>query len=240
MSSIDLFFGDGDNRDSNREDFEEEAALLNESGGVSQPKDGLRCKKPAHAPKEQVTPWWCAMRNSFLKRCKKFQAAYGDDVVFGIEPVVPHYKNNSLSIGPVILGDPFAAVDQKSVLLEKRRREPAIQVPQNFQAIQKCLPDDFKISKDTVTEDWALTNCLELLQIGVTQSTEAKEAKEELKQLKHGMVKGDGLRLAAKLERRALDMLFVLKGADPTTEWRKKGKRPIVVLEDGSMHIKMS
>ncbi|KAG7374399.1 hypothetical protein IV203_013494 [Nitzschia inconspicua] len=86
----------------------------------------------------------------------------------------------------------------------------------------------------------ALTNCLELLQIGVTQSTEAKEAKEELKQLKHGMVKGDGLRLAAKLERRALDMLFVLKGADPTTEWRKKGKRPIVVLEDGSMHIKMS
>ncbi|KAG7345702.1 hypothetical protein IV203_033233 [Nitzschia inconspicua] len=113
--------------------------------------------------------------------------------------------------------------------------EPAIQVPQNFQAIQKCLPDDFIIPKGTVTENWALANCLELLQIGVTQSTEAKE---ELKQLKHGMVKGDGLRLAAKLERRALDMLFVLKGADPTTEWRKKGKRPTVVLEDGSMHIK--
>ncbi|KAG7362660.1 GPI transamidase subunit PIG-U-domain containing protein [Nitzschia inconspicua] len=34
------FFGDGDNRDSDWEDFEEEAALLNESGGVSQPKDG--------------------------------------------------------------------------------------------------------------------------------------------------------------------------------------------------------
>ncbi|KAG7365469.1 hypothetical protein IV203_038673 [Nitzschia inconspicua] len=40
------------------------------------------------------------------------------------------------------------------------------------------------------------------------------------------MVRGDGLRLAAKLERRALDMLFVLKGDDPTTEWRKKGKKP--------------
>ncbi|KAG7345701.1 hypothetical protein IV203_033232 [Nitzschia inconspicua] len=133
MSSIDRFFGDGDTRDSDGEDFEEEAALLNESGGVSQPKDGLRCKKPAHAPKEQVTPWWCAMRNSFLKRCKKFQAAYGDDVVFGIEPVVPHYKNNSLSIGPVILGDPFAAVDQKSVLLEK------VQKPTNTKG--KCLEE---------------------------------------------------------------------------------------------------
>ncbi|KAG7344889.1 hypothetical protein IV203_032420 [Nitzschia inconspicua] len=72
------------------------------------------------------------------------------------------------------------------------------------QAIQKCLPDDIKMPKDTVTENWALTNCLELLQIAVTQSTEAKEAKEELKQLKHGMV----------------------RGADPTTEWRKKGKKP--------------
>ncbi|KAG7337564.1 hypothetical protein IV203_019819 [Nitzschia inconspicua] len=82
------------------------------------------------------------------------------------------------------------------------------------------------IPKDTVTENWALTNCLELLQIAVTQSTEAKEAKGELKQLKYGMVRGDGLRLAAKLERRALDMLFVLKGDDPTTEWRKKGKKP--------------
>ncbi|KAG7352384.1 hypothetical protein IV203_008432 [Nitzschia inconspicua] len=82
------------------------------------------------------------------------------------------------------------------------------------------------IPKDTVTENWKLTNCLQLLQIAVTQSTEAKEAKEELKQLKHGMVRGDGLRLAAKLERRALDMLFVLKGDDPTTEWRKKGKKP--------------
>ncbi|KAG7360663.1 hypothetical protein IV203_035762 [Nitzschia inconspicua] len=108
------------------------------------------------------------------------------------------------------------------------------------QASQKCLPDDIKIPKDTVTENWALTNCLEILQIAVTQLTEAKEAKEELKQLKHGMVRGDGLRLAAKLERRALDMLFVLKGADPTTEWMKKGKKPTVVLEDGSMHIKMS
>ncbi|KAG7358483.1 hypothetical protein IV203_015072 [Nitzschia inconspicua] len=224
------FFGDGDSRDSDGEDFEEEAALLNESGGVSQPKDGTsrlcvqglgqsssivgvknasikvfvawrkyrgkpadvtwmeidgdnlmgysneacvwaskacvpyggvscfdenlqptnpssrRCltyktlgiylgqhlqaindrfphhddfKKPADAPKEQVTPWWCAVRNSFLKRCKKFQAAYGDDVAFGIEPVVPLYKNNNLAIGLVILGDPFAAVDQKSVFLEK-------------------------------------------------------------------------------------------------------------------------
>ncbi|KAG7350367.1 hypothetical protein IV203_009727 [Nitzschia inconspicua] len=112
MSSIDPFFGDGDNRDSDGEDFEEEAALLNLEVSRSR-------KTPAHAPKEQVTPWWCAMRNSFLKRCKKFQTAYGDDVVFGIEPVVPHYKNNSLSIGPVILGDPFAAVNQKSVLLEK-------------------------------------------------------------------------------------------------------------------------
>ncbi|KAG7371392.1 hypothetical protein IV203_019962 [Nitzschia inconspicua] len=212
------FFGDGDSRDSDGEDFEEEAALLNESGGVSQPKDGTsrlcvqglgqsssivgvknasikvfvawrkyrgkpadvtwmeidgdnlmgysneacvwaskacvpyggvscfdenlqptnpssrRCltyktlgiylgqhlqaindrfphhddfKKPADAPKEQVTPWWCAVRNSFLKRCKKFQAAYGDDVAFGIEPVVPLYKNNNLAIGLVILGDPF-------------------------------------------------------------------------------------------------------------------------------------
>ncbi|KAG7358662.1 hypothetical protein IV203_015251 [Nitzschia inconspicua] len=82
------------------------------------------------------------------------------------------------------------------------------------------------IPKDTVTENWALTNCLELLQTAVTQSTEAKEAKEELKQLKHGMVRGYGLWLAAKLERRALDMLFVLKGDDPTTGWRKKGKKP--------------
>ncbi|KAG7336795.1 hypothetical protein IV203_032371 [Nitzschia inconspicua] len=82
------------------------------------------------------------------------------------------------------------------------------------------------IPKDTVTKNWALTNCLELLQIAVTQLTEAKEAKEELKQLKHGMMRGEGLRLAAKLERRALDMLLVLKGDDPTTEWRKKGKKP--------------
>ncbi|KAG7342902.1 hypothetical protein IV203_020847 [Nitzschia inconspicua] len=56
------------------------------------------------------------------------------------------------------------------------------------------------IPKDTVTENWALTNCLELLQITVTQSTEAKEAKEELKELKHGTVRGDCLWLAAKLE----------------------------------------
>ncbi|KAG7344116.1 hypothetical protein IV203_035870 [Nitzschia inconspicua] len=82
------------------------------------------------------------------------------------------------------------------------------------------------IPKDTVTENWALTNCLELLQIAVTQSTEAKEAKEELKELKHGTVRGDCLRLAAKLERRALDMLFLLKGDDPTIEWTKKGKKP--------------
>ncbi|KAG7374204.1 hypothetical protein IV203_013299 [Nitzschia inconspicua] len=42
------------------------------------------------------------------------------------------------------------------------------------------------------------------------------------------MVRGDGLRLVAKLERRALDMLFVLKGDDPTTEWREKVKKPAV------------
>ncbi|KAG7359789.1 hypothetical protein IV203_034887 [Nitzschia inconspicua] len=82
------------------------------------------------------------------------------------------------------------------------------------------------ITKATVTENWALTNCLELLQTAVTQSTEAKEAKEELKELKHGTVRGDCLRLAAKLERRALDMLFVLRGDDPTIEWTKKGKKP--------------
>ncbi|KAG7357251.1 hypothetical protein IV203_001939 [Nitzschia inconspicua] len=200
-------------------------------------------KNPAHAPKEQVTLWWCAMRNSFLKRCKKFQAANGDDVVFGIEPVVPLYKNNSLAIGPFIPGDPFAAVDQRSVLLEKvqkatdrksksleercwlefvgealarggevrslnydiledglHRNIEEIGGMQNVvfpslrktgksstaklltQAIQKCLPDNIKIPKDTVTENWALTNCLEILQIAVTQLTEAKEAKEELKQ----------------------------------------------------------
>ncbi|KAG7362659.1 hypothetical protein IV203_026019 [Nitzschia inconspicua] len=81
------------------------------------------------------------------------------------------------------------------------------------------------ITKATVTENWALTNCLELLQTAVTQSTEAKEAKEELKELNYGTVRGYCLRLAAKLERRALDMLFVLRGDDPTIEWTKKGKK---------------
>ncbi|KAG7369693.1 hypothetical protein IV203_027439 [Nitzschia inconspicua] len=157
-------------------------------------------KKPADAPKEHVTPWWCAMRNSFLKRCKKFQAAYGDDVAFGIERVVPLYEKNSLAICPVIFGDPIAAVDQKSVLLEKVQKE---------------------------------TN------------REAKEAKEELKQLKHGMVRGDGLRLAAKLERRTLDMLFVLRSDDPTSEWRKNGKKPTGKFRSlgervYDMYIKMS
>ncbi|KAG7348934.1 hypothetical protein IV203_011531 [Nitzschia inconspicua] len=82
------------------------------------------------------------------------------------------------------------------------------------------------IPKDTVTENWASTNCLELLQNTVTQSTAAKEAKEELKELKHGTVRGDCLWIAAKLERRALDILFVLKSDDPTIEWTKKGKKP--------------
>ncbi|KAG7369930.1 hypothetical protein IV203_027676 [Nitzschia inconspicua] len=96
------------------------------------------------------------------------------------------------------------------------------------------------IPKDTVTENWALTNCLELLQIAATQSTEAKEAKEEWKELKHGTVIGDCLQLAAKLERRALDMLFVMI---QHLSGRKKARSQLensVVLEDGPMHIKMS
>ncbi|KAG7357170.1 hypothetical protein IV203_001858 [Nitzschia inconspicua] len=184
-------------------------------------------KNPAHAPKEQVTPWWCAMRNSFLKRCKKFQAANGNDVVFGIEPVVPlestkgNQQERQESGGALLAGICRRGSGQ-------RRRGNA-----------QVSAGRYQNPKDAVTENWALTNCLEILQIAVTQLTEAKEAKEELKQLKHGTVRGDGLRLAAKLERRALDMLFVLKGADPPTDWRKS-KKPTVVLEDDSMHIKMS
>ncbi|KAG7370717.1 hypothetical protein IV203_019287 [Nitzschia inconspicua] len=235
MSSIDPFFGDGDNRDSDGEDFEEEAALLNESGGVSQPKDVILGDPFAAVDQKSV----------LLEKVRKPTNRKGKSLE---EVCWLVFVGESLAIGGEWTEDGqhvSHAFLSRTRLIGPRTftmlwdLEPAIQVPQNFQVIQKCLPDDFKISKDTVTEDWALTNCLELLQIGVTQSTEAKEAKEELKQLKHGMVKGDGLRLAAKLERRALDMLFVLKGADPTTEWRKKGKMPIVVLEDGSMHIKM-
>ncbi|KAG7369287.1 hypothetical protein IV203_032030 [Nitzschia inconspicua] len=139
------FFGDGDSRDSDGEDFEEEAALLNESGGVSQPKDGT----------SRLCVQGLGQSSSI-----KFQAAYGDDVAFGIEPVVPLYKINNLAIGLVILGDPFAAVDQKSVFLEKvqkvtNRKGKSLEercwlvfvgeaLARGGEAIQKCLPDNIK------------------------------------------------------------------------------------------------
>jgi hypothetical protein len=56
----------------------------------------------------QVTPWWSEMRKSFLKKCERFQNAYSDDFVFGLEPVQPLYKNNDAAIGQTILGKPVA------------------------------------------------------------------------------------------------------------------------------------
>ncbi|KAG7348051.1 hypothetical protein IV203_016756 [Nitzschia inconspicua] len=148
MSSLNPFFGDDDNRDSDWEDFEEEAALLNESGGVSQPKEHIQALHPG--------PWavffqcWCekrfhqglhCMAEIQRQTCRSNQSVQqkmfdlqnsrdipgstftSDQGAFpspcGFQEARRCPKGAVLLFGPVILGDPFAAVDQKSVLLEK-------------------------------------------------------------------------------------------------------------------------
>ncbi|KAG7372875.1 hypothetical protein IV203_033599 [Nitzschia inconspicua] len=63
-----------------------------------------------------TTPWWTEMRSGFAKAASKYQISQGDDVVFGLDKMLPLYKDNKRPIGDVIT-NPTSVIDVKHVLM---------------------------------------------------------------------------------------------------------------------------
>ncbi|KAG7374498.1 hypothetical protein IV203_013593 [Nitzschia inconspicua] len=63
-----------------------------------------------------TTPWWTEMRSGFAKAASKYQISQGDDVVFGLDKMLPLYKDNKRPIGDVIT-NPSSIIDVKHVLM---------------------------------------------------------------------------------------------------------------------------
>ena len=114
-----------------------------------------------------TTVWWGDMRRGFVSDCEKFQMSFGDDVVFGLEPIRPIYKDAGLPMGSVTC-DPMAKIDLKRILLHLVKNASAngdnLMKRLTIQLTSDCIARGGEVRYQNY-DDWTWHPFIELLDV---------------------------------------------------------------------------